>query len=128
LEGLYQEVQIPSAVATEWGSQLPAWITVQAVQNRPLVQALQLQLGNGEAEAIALAVETSAIRLILDDAQARQAARGFGLPVVGTLGIVLHAKQLGLVSLVRPVLDDLRATGFRLSDALLQQALQLAGE
>ena len=51
----------------EFGMQLPSWISVQPVQNLPLVRSLTVHLGPGEAEAIALAIECSAERLILDD-------------------------------------------------------------
>jgi predicted nucleic acid-binding protein len=93
-----------------------------------LVQALRLQLGPGEAEAIGLAVEIGASRLILDDRRARRVASGFQVPITGTVGVVLRAEQAGLIPLARPVLDALRAAGFRLADPLYQQALQLAGE
>ena len=57
LQHVYQSVLIPPAVASEWGTLPPQWLLVQPVINQPLVQALLLQLGRGEAEAIALAVE-----------------------------------------------------------------------
>lgn len=128
LPRLYQTVLVPPAVAAEWGTSPPAWVKVQAAGNQPLVQALRLQLGPGEAEAIALAVEIGASRLILDDRRARRVASGFQVPITGTVGVVLRAKQAGLIPLARPVLDALRAAGFRLADPLYQQALQLAGE
>jgi predicted nucleic acid-binding protein len=128
LERIYQSLLIPPAVANEWGTPCPAWISVRALQNQSLVQALRLQLGPGEAEAIALSVDLGVGRIILDDQRARRIAAQMSLPVTGTIGVVLRAKQLGLIPLVRPILDDLRAAGFWLSDALLQQSLQLAGE
>jgi predicted nucleic acid-binding protein len=128
LEQLYQQLVIPGAVAREWGIAIPSWMTIQPVQNQPLIHALHLQVGLGEAEAIALALETAATRLILDDLRARRVAASFSIPVTGTVGVVLRAKQQGLVPLVRPVFDDLQAAGFWISGALLQQALQLAGE
>jgi uncharacterized protein len=47
---------------------------------------------------------------------------------VGTVGILLRANQQGVIPLVRPLLDDLRNTGFYLSDAIYNQVLQQAGE
>ena len=128
LERLYQTLVIPSAVASEWGIVLPPWMAVQAVQNHMLMQALRIQLGAGEAEAIALSVESGAARLILDDQRARRTAAQLQVPITGTIGVILRAKHLGLLPLVRPIFDDLRAAGFWLSDALLQQSLQIAGE
>lgn len=126
LQLLYRQLVIPPAVVGEWGMPCAAWMTVQAVQNQPLVRALQLQLGPGEA--IALAAEQNATRLILDDQRARRVAAQMQVPFTGTVGVVLRAKQLGFLPLVRPVFDDLRAAGFWLSDALLQKSLQIAGE
>jgi len=128
LPQLYHEVLIPLAVATEWGTPAPAWLKVQALSNLALAQALRLQVGPGEAEAIALAVEIGASRLILDDQRARRVATSLQVTITGTIGLVLRAKQQGFVALVRPILDRLRAAGFWLSDGLYQQAVQLAGE
>jgi dCTP deaminase len=127
LERLYQILLIPSAVASEWASPCPSWVTIATVQNRALVQALGLQLGLGESEATALAVESGAARLILDDLRARRVAAQLQVRITGTLGILLRAKRLQVVSLVRPLFDDLRAAGFWVSDSLLRQARQLCG-
>jgi predicted nucleic acid-binding protein len=129
LERLYGIIVVPTAVANECGSALfPAWIQVMPVQNSALVQALRLQLGAGESEAIALAVENGAERLILDDKKARRIAQQFALPLSGTLAVVLSAKEQGIIPAVQPVFDDLLASGFRVSDALLKVALRMAGE
>jgi uncharacterized protein len=128
LEKLYQKVLIPPAVASEWGTACPQWIVTQQVQSQALVQALRLQLGAGEAEAIALSVEINAARVILDDQRARRVGVQLHQTVTGTIGIILRAKQLGIVPLVRPIFDDLRAAGLWISQNLLRQALQIAGE
>jgi predicted nucleic acid-binding protein len=128
LELLYSKVVIPPAVEIECGIMPLPWLTVQVVQNQALVRSLRTGFGAGESEAIALAVESAATRLILDDRKARQAAGQFNLSITGTVGVILRAKQEGIITAVRPILEDLVATGFWLSDGLLQQALQLAGE
>jgi predicted nucleic acid-binding protein len=75
-----------------------------------------------------LASETSAARLILDDKKARRVAQQLGLPITGTLAALLRAKQQGLISNMRDVLDDLAAADLRISDALVVDALRRAGE
>ncbi|HLL73696.1 MAG TPA: DUF3368 domain-containing protein [Pyrinomonadaceae bacterium] len=84
-------------------------------------------LDEGEAEAIALASEQGHT-IVLDDSQARAAARNLGLKVVGTIGILLKAKRGGVIPAIRPVIEALELNGFYLSDALREEALRLAGE
>ena len=128
LRELYATVTVPSAVAYECGSRLPPWFYVQPVQNQVMVRTLRLGLGPGESEAIVLASEVSAARLILDDRKVRRIAQQLGLPVTGTLAFLLRAKQQALIPNVRDVLDDLAAAEFRISDALIQDTLRRAGE
>lgn len=104
LNQLYGDVTVPRAVAAEVGSAIPAWMQIRDVQNIHMAQSLGLQLGSGEAEAISLALELSAERLIPDDKKARSAARRLGLPIMGTVAVVIRAKQQSLVSSVRLIL------------------------
>jgi predicted nucleic acid-binding protein len=98
------------------------------VANHPLAASLKLGLGDGEAEAITLALELSAARLILDDKKARRMALQLSAPVKGTLAVVLTAKDRGLVHAVRDVLHALQATGFRVPQALFDEVLRRCGE
>lgn len=112
---LYGDVFLPSAVVDEvlvkpeaLGSDLRAFVTgapVRRAQNARLLRTLQLDLGAGEAEAIALAAEVEGAVLIVDDAEARRVAHELGLRVTGVLGMLVEGKLRGLVSEVRPVLD-----------------------
>ena len=82
---------------------------------------------DGEAEAIALAQETG-YQLILDDLQARALARRFGIRIIGTVGLLVRAKQAGIIPLLKPVMNQLKAGGFFIGIALEQEALRLVGE
>lgn len=129
LERLYGgDLIIPAAVVGEWGRAVPKWMSIHAVRNRDLVCLLEVGLGLGESEAIALSVEIDAARLIVDDKQGRRTAGRFQIPLTGTVGVVLRAKERGLIAAVRPVLDELRSAGFQMSPSLIQQAHQLAAE
>jgi len=128
LEQLYGTIHVPEGVARESGPGLPSWITVQPVKDRVLVQSLVLELGAGEAEAIALSIELSAVRLILDDKKARRIARQLHQPVTGTLAILLRAKERGLISRVRDAVAALIAVQIRVADALVEEVLRQAGE
>jgi uncharacterized protein len=139
LQQLYGNVIISTAVyqellnagATDPGTlaiQTLNWIQTRSVTNLALLQTLQNNLDIGEAEAIALAVELNADRLIIDERRGRNEATRLGLQVTGLLGILLAAKRQGLIPLVQPVLDDLMAQGFWVRAQLYAEVLELAGE
>ena len=138
LKKLYRELQIPEAVQAELQAlphqavqraiQAP-WIRVQAVQDRRLVEALQLELDKGEAEAIALAVERSADLLLIDELAGRRVAERLQVPTLGLLGVLLYAKRKGIIEAVRPILDELvQKAGFWVGKELYTRVLREAGE
>ncbi len=104
------------------------WIALQPVENTAPVEALRADLGAGEAEAIALALERRADLLLMDERRGRAAAARLGINVIGAVGVVVEAKHRGLIPLVAPVLDRLREGSFHLGLRLYQRALDAAGE
>lgn len=126
LPALIDPSMAPPAVELEFGP-LPPWMLVRAPLDVGMVAALRLVVDAGESEAIVLAYETRT-RIILDDRKAREAARRLGVPVTGTVGLLLKAKEAGVVPAIRPLLDALDANQFRIGDALRTEALRLAGE
>ncbi len=83
----------------------------------------------GEAEAIALALETQAGWLLLDDSDGRRLAKTEGAPVLGLMGVLLLAKKRGVLAEVRPLMDLLRdEAGYYLSDKVRKEIIRLAGE
>ena len=85
-------------------------------------------LGQGELEAMVLYKTLHADYLLVDDSRARKVARLNQIRVTGSQGILLLAKHHGLISQVRPYLDQLRHSDIRISERLIQKILQLAGE
>jgi hypothetical protein len=85
-------------------------------------------LDRGEAEVLALASERDARLVLIDERRARRYAQRLGVPITGTVGLLLLAKEKGLVPAVAPLLTTLTDNGLYLSDALVSEALQLAGE
>jgi predicted nucleic acid-binding protein len=89
-------------------------------------------LGAGESEVIALGVELSQggeqVEMVLDDLQARRIALSYGLRIVGTVGLLIRAKQSGYIESVRAILQQMRASGFRCSPELFRRAIELAQE
>ena len=96
---------------------------------RTLLRAdLLADLDRGEAEVIALAQELHADLVVIDERLARRHAKRVGLTLTGTLGILLKAKERKLLPKVAPVVEELRQGGIWLSDAVVTEALRLAGE
>jgi predicted nucleic acid-binding protein len=119
LQKLYGRIVVPRAVVRELtagreeGYEVPdltnlAWIQVRDVQVPAVIQ-LVTDLGPGEAEVLALALEQQGTSfLILDDGFARQVAKARSLRVTGTAGLLVKAKQTDLIPAVAPLLEDLQ--------------------
>jgi predicted nucleic acid-binding protein len=125
LPGLYGAVCIPDAVRGEFTAGKSAadpdltllpWLNMVAAV--PLDPALLPQLGAGEAAALSLALAQNARVLLLDEAYGRRVARQRGLPVAGTLSVLLAAKQAGLLPALGPVVDEMIRQGRRISARL----------
>jgi len=140
LENIYGQVNIPQAVYDELtdvraGEKVnnaiknANWIKIRSVTNRQLVKKLELNLDQGEAEAIILAIELNANQLLIDERLGRQEAKKLGLSLIGVLGMLLIAKKRGLISNVKSVIDDLiTQTTFRLGEQLYYRILKEANE
>lgn len=130
LRQLFGTLRVPPAVALEVAPSviLPAWVHQQALTQAVGPAILGARLGAGESEAISLALESSARLVILDDRPARRLAQALGLPLIGTVGLLLAAKQHGLLTAVRPCLEALQQYDFRIAPALYNQVLKDAGE
>ena len=83
-------------------------------------------LGAGESAVLALAMDRQDAVAVLDDTQGRRCARAVGIPVIGTIGLVVRAARAGLLPAASPVLRDLRAAGLWLDDALIAEVLRRA--
>jgi len=75
-----------------------------------------------------LALEISGSVALLDDALARRVANAKGIPIRGTIGLLLDAKHAGHLTAVKPSLDRLQELGFRLAQQTRDDVLKLAGE
>lgn len=138
LKNLYTEVITPPAVIQELtvgknqGIDVPDvnsidWILVKSVQSANVIPAI-IDLGQGEAEVLALGLENPNSLLIFDDSLARRIANVYQLKYTGTLGVILKAKQLGYLSSVTPPIQMLRHQGMWLTDKIIDDILKLANE
>ena len=132
LPRLYGRVVIPVAVHEElarsgappgvkaWINQPPDWLEI--LSPSPVSDAALAVLDAGEREAIALAEQLSADHLIVDELLGRREAERRGLPVIGTIGVLREAADVGLLDL-RAAIDQLRQTSFHISPAILAKLL-----
>ncbi|MEM6630447.1 MAG: DUF3368 domain-containing protein [Bacteroidota bacterium] len=106
-----------------------SWIKIIAVRDQEAVAKLNTQLDPGEAEAIILAQELDANLLIIDERKGRRIAEGYGLHIIGLLGILVRGKQKGHISEIKPLLNSLmQEVGFRVSQSLYEDILREVGE
>ena len=130
LREIYGQVVIPTAVEKElshektpseireWMANRPPWLIVKS----PSHPDTSLASGAGECEALCLAIELKPDFLLVDDKEARVAARRLAIPVIGTVGILELATIKGLIEL-RPALNQLSEIGFFIDDEIVKQAL-----
>ena len=86
------------------------------------------RLGPGESAVLALALAEPGARAVIDDQAARRCAQRLSIPLLGTLGLVLLAKEEKQIPAARPVVERLRASGMYLSDRVMNLALARVGE
>jgi predicted nucleic acid-binding protein len=87
-----------------------------------------MQIDKGESSAIALALETPDSTIILDDYKARKIAKQLGLIFTGTIGVIVKAKLKGIIPSIKPILEKIKQSDFRLSPEIELQALKEAKE
>ena len=137
---LFIEVYIPQAVydeavvagREEGGAKREVssaeWIRTVPVRNRSAVDLLLDELDLGEAETIILTQELGADWVLMDERRGRRKLVQLGINKIGTLGILLKAKQSDLLAEVKPELESLRQQGFSVTQAIVEAILNSAGE
>jgi len=132
LPQLFGEVIIPQAVRGELlrsHRQLPEWLRVAVVRNPTQAGQYARTLDLGEAEAIELAKELHADRLLIDERKGRKLALQEGVAVIGLLGVVLLAKRKALIPSARKLIGRLdREAGMYLAEDIRDAALKTVGE
>ncbi len=99
------------------------WLSVRP--DTPSTQSWNLD--PGESSAIAVALQMQA-RVLMDDRAGRKVAHGLGLRIIGALGVLVRAKQLGKLPNVRPLTEQLVASGYFLSSTVIEDGLKVVGE
>jgi len=140
LQAIFEEVIIPPAVQAELLelqhfqidlTELNAaiWIQVQPLQSTEGMRELLEVLDEGESEAILLAQEINADWILMDERTGTQKAEAMGLRPIGLVGVLIKAKEKGLILQVTPVIEEMRTkVGFWISDKFLASIKQMLKE
>ena len=124
LKGVYKQIFTTPEISDEYGKPLPDWIKIEPTKDKKYQKIIETQVDLGEASAIALALEhDDNTLLILDDLRARKLAKRLGMKFTGTLGVINKAKSIGLISKIRPLIEKLLLTDFRISEKVIEVLL-----
>src|SRR4030042_6874333 len=128
LNKISDKVFITSTIQNEYGKDLPSWIEIKEPHDHHYQKILEMDLDKGEASAIALSLEMDNSIVIIDDLKGRNVAERLNLRYSGTFGLILKAKQIGVIQSVKPILTKVKKTNFRFSEKLFKLILEQAGE
>lgn len=139
LKQLYTEINIPQAVFREVTEKPDSacqilkesldWIHIEKIQSEVDKKMYKAKLHDGEVEVMILAQqEIKADLVIIDDNAAKKTAKYLGLPVTGTMGVLLKAKREGYITEIASIIEEMRRKGFYISDNLVNMVLEQAGE
>ena len=138
LKGMYEHIIIPEAVYREVAEKddvaaqrieaAREWIEVRKVDSNLDRRMYKAKLHDGEVEVMLLAQEIGADAVVIDDGAARKTAEYLGLPLTGTLGVMIKAKQRGLLEAVMPVIQQMEQNGILFSRELKEKIRKLSKE
>lgn len=128
LRNLYGNITITQVIANEFGKSIPEFIKIENPIDKNYQKILESFLDAGESSALALALEKKNCLLILDDIKGRREARQLKIHYTGTLGVLVIAKEKGLIKSFTNILEDIKKTNFRISEDLIKEAKRKCGE
>ena len=128
LKSLFGKITITSTISKEFENKLPDFISIEDPKDKMYQRILEGFLDPGEASAIALALEKEDCLLIMDESKGRREAQLLKLNVTGTIGILITAKEKGIIESISNVIDKINQTDFRISEALILEAKRRCDE
>ena len=134
---VFDDVLIPNAVFEEissWNKPFSKELKefskqrFKQVQNTIAVSVISKDLDLGESEAIVLALENNISNILIDEYKGRRIAKLNGLHPIGTIGVLIQAKRLGIIKNIKPFLVSLMENKIRISSSLYKKALEMTEE
>ncbi|MEX0663000.1 MAG: DUF3368 domain-containing protein [Balneolaceae bacterium] len=126
LKKVFDKLHITETVQKEFNQPIPDWIEIVEPTTN-LHQGLSSYLDKGEATAISLAEHENSL-LIIDEIKGRKAAKEMGISVTGSLGVLIAVKNKGHIQTVKPLIEKIQKTNFRISEELIEQVLKKVNE
>ena len=118
LQRLFSEITITPEVAREYGRKIPAWIQILPASGNSKTRPEIRNLDPGEASSIALALDLENPLLIIDEKKGRRVAERLEIEMIGTVGVLIRAKNAGLIEEPQTLLSRLESVNFRLDENL----------
>ena len=128
LKALFGKIIVTQLVADEFGKKLPDFIQIENPQNLTYQKILESFVDIGEASALALAIEKKECLLIIDDNKGRREAKQLDLTFTGTIGILIIAREKGLIKSLSEILEKIKKTDFRISESIINDAKRRCNE
>lgn len=138
LHSLYKDVLVTREVLSELNSEKDntlqsvevaikqGWVLI--VEVKSFDQELIDVLDRGEASAITYSLAHNRIPILIDEHKGKMYAKYKGIPVIGTAGVLIQAKQHNHITLVRPILNEMKAKGYWLSDNFIDTVAEIVHE
>ena len=127
LQETFDDILTTDEVIKEYGTSL-SWVTVRNDYDKNTYQKLRKTFGPGESSCIALAQKEDDPLLIIDDKRAKRVAQEIGIECMGSIGVLIVAKRKGVITAIRPIIDEIAKTDFRISERIIRIALELVDE
>lgn len=128
LQKIYSEVSITPEIAIEFNQKLPEWIKIEITKDKSLQVIFEKLLDKGESSAIILAIENKGSTLIIDEKKGRKIAIENNIKITGTIGLLIKAKELGIIDKIKPIFTKIKETNFRISNEIEKIALLICKE
>ena len=128
LRETFNHILTTPEIEQEFGQKLPDWIHIQKNKDDNKKRELEISVDKGEASAIALALEIRNCTLIIDEKKGRELAKKLHIDIIGTLKVILLAKQKGIIPRVKPLIEQLQRDNFRLAKNIVNQIIKESGE
>lgn len=128
LQKLFGQVFTTPEIARKFNGKLPNWVVIEIVTDEMRQRILEIKLAKEESSALALALENPGCTLVLEKPNAIIIAQKFSFRFIGILEIIISAKLNGIIPSIKPLLENIKSTNYKISKELELFALKEVNE